>query len=115
MTRVIVEPILSPVIGPHLPFLGEVRQLAARRKVSMSITKLSRTKMCSKILAAIQKYPGCKAVKEVSIAEVADTVADSIWRVTVIDSGGVEIEKANHAARDAQKELRQHYELLTDS
>jgi hypothetical protein len=81
----------------------------------MNKTKLSRAKMSKKALAAIQEYPGCKAVKEVTISEVADTAADSIWRVTVIDSGDVEIEKANHAARNVQKELRQQYDLLTDS
>jgi hypothetical protein len=53
----------------------------------MSKTKLSRAKMCRKVLAAIQEYPGCKAVKEITISEVADTAADSVWRVTVIDSG----------------------------
>ena len=79
----------------------------------MSKRKLSRAKMCSEVLAAIQEYPGCKDVKEVAISEVADTAADSIWRVTVIDSGGVEIEKANHAARNVQQELRQQYDLLT--
>jgi hypothetical protein len=79
----------------------------------MSKKKLSRAKMCRKVLAAIQEYPGCKDVKEVAISEVADTAADSIWRVTVIDSGGVEIEKANHAARNVQQELRQQYDLLT--
>lgn len=79
----------------------------------MSKKKLSRAKMCRKVLAAIQEYPGCKDVKEVAISEVADTAADSIWRVTVIDSGGVEIEKANHAARNVQQELRQQYNLLT--
>jgi hypothetical protein len=78
----------------------------------MGKTKLSRAKMCKKMLEAIQEYPGCKDVKEVSIAEVADTAAESIWRVTVVDSGGVEIEKANHAARKVQQELRQQYELL---
>jgi hypothetical protein len=81
----------------------------------MPKTKLSRETISAKVLATIQKHPGCKAVKEVTISEVADTAADSIWRVTVIDSGGVEIEKANHAARHAQHELRQHYDLLTDS
>jgi hypothetical protein len=80
----------------------------------MQKIKLSRVKMCRKVLAAIQEYPGCKAVKEVTISEVADTAAESIWRVTVIDGGGVEIEKANHAARNVQKELRQQYDLLTD-
>jgi hypothetical protein len=79
----------------------------------MSKKKLSRAKMCRKVLAAIQEYPGCKDIKEVAISEVADTAADSIWRVTVIDSGGVEIEKANHAARNVQQELRQTYDLLT--
>jgi hypothetical protein len=79
----------------------------------MSKKKLSRTKMCRKVLAAIQEYPGCKDVKEVAISEVADTAADSTWRVAVIDSGGVKIEKANHAARNAQEELRQQYDLLT--
>jgi hypothetical protein len=79
----------------------------------MSKKKLSRAKMCRKVLAAIQEYSGCKDVKEVAISEVADTAADSIWRVTVIDSGGVEIEKANHAARNVQQELRQQYDLLT--
>jgi hypothetical protein len=79
----------------------------------MSKKKLSRAKMCRKVLAAIQEYPGCKDIKEVAISEVADTAADSIWRVTVIDSGGVEIEKANHAARNVQQELRQQYDLLT--
>jgi hypothetical protein len=78
----------------------------------MAKTKLSRAKMSKKILAAIQQYPGCKGVKEVSIAEVADTAAESIWRVTVVDSGAVEIEKANHAARNVQQELRQQYELV---
>jgi hypothetical protein len=58
----------------------------------MSKKKLSRAKMCRKVLAAIQEYPGCKDVKEVAISEVADTAADSIWRVTIIDSGGVEID-----------------------
>jgi hypothetical protein len=76
--------------------------------------KLSRAKLCRKLLAAIQDYPGCKAVKEVSIAEVADTAAASIWRVTVVDSGGVAIEKANHAARNVQKERREKYDLLTE-
>ena len=76
--------------------------------------KLSRAKMCKKVLAAIRDYPGCKAVKEVTISEIADTAADSIWRVTVIDSGDVEIEKANHAARNVEKELRHQYDLLTD-
>jgi hypothetical protein len=83
-------------------------------KVPMPKTKLSRAKLRIRVLAAIQQYPGCKAVKEVAISEVADTAADSIWRVTVIDSGGVEIEKANHAARNVQEELRQQYDLLTD-
>jgi hypothetical protein len=77
----------------------------------MAKTKLSRAKMCKKILAAIQEYPGCKDVKEVSVAEVADTAAKSIWRVTVVDSGSVEIDKANHAARNVQQELREQYEL----
>jgi hypothetical protein len=36
----------------------------------MSKTKLSRAKMGRKV-AAIQAYPGCKAVKEVAISEVA--------------------------------------------
>jgi hypothetical protein len=76
---------------------------------------LSRRKLSAKVLAPIQECPGCKAVKEVTISKVADTAADSIWRVTVIDSGGVEIEKANHAARNAQRELRQRYDLVTDS
>ena len=79
----------------------------------MSKKKLSRAKMCRKVLTAIREYPGCKDVKEVTISEVADTAADSIWRVTVIDSGGVEIEKANHAARNVEQELRQQYDLLT--
>jgi hypothetical protein len=79
----------------------------------MSKKKLSRAKMCRKVLAAIQEYPGCKDVKEVAISEVADPAAASIWRVAVIDSGGVEIEKANHAARNVQQELRQQYDLLT--
>jgi hypothetical protein len=79
----------------------------------MSKKKLSRAKMCRKVLAAIQEYPGCKDVKEVAISEVADTAADSIWRVTVIDSGDVEIEKANYAARNVQQELRQQFDLLT--
>jgi hypothetical protein len=77
----------------------------------MAKTKLSRAKMCKKILAAIQDYPGCKGIKEVSIGEVADTAAESIWRVTVVDRGAVEIEKANHAARSVQQELQQQYEL----
>ncbi|MCU1294323.1 MAG: hypothetical protein JWP08_3173 [Bryobacterales bacterium] len=77
-------------------------------------TKLSQAKMCEKVLAAIQEYPGCNAVKEVSISEAADTDAESIWRVTVIDSGGVAIEKANHAARNAQNALREQYDLSTD-
>jgi hypothetical protein len=81
----------------------------------MKKTKLSRAKMGAKVLAAIQKYPGCKAVKEVNIAEIADTAAKAIWRVSVIDSGGVEIEKARHAARNVEKELRQQFDLLTDS
>ena len=76
--------------------------------------KLSRAKMCKNVLAAIREYPGCKAVKEVTISEIADTAADSIWRVTVIDSGDVEIEKANHAAPNVEKELRHQYDLLTD-
>lgn len=42
--------------------------------------------MCKKI-AAIHEYPGCKDVKEVSVAEIADTAAERIWRVSVIDSG----------------------------
>jgi hypothetical protein len=75
----------------------------------MAKTKLSRAKICKKILAAIQEYPGCKDVKEVSIAEVADTEVESFWRVTVVDSGGVKIEKANHAALKVQQELRQRY------
>jgi hypothetical protein len=81
--------------------------------MDMSKTKLSRPQMCQKLLAAIHKYPGCEDVKEVSVAEIADTAAKSIWRVSVIDSGGVEIEKANHAAREVQQELRQRYDLLT--
>ena len=32
----------------------------------MSKKKLSRAKMCRKVLAAIQEYPGCKDVKEVA-------------------------------------------------
>lgn len=79
----------------------------------MPKTKMSREKLCRQILAAIQEYPGCKDVKEVSIAEIGDTAAESIWRVTVVDSGGVDIEKANHAARNVQKEIRQQYDLLT--
>jgi hypothetical protein len=81
----------------------------------MPKTKLSRAKMCRKVRAAIQEYPGCKAVKKVAISEITDTAAESIWRVTVIDSGGVEIENANHAARNVQKELRQQYDLSTDN
>jgi hypothetical protein len=79
----------------------------------MAKTKLSRAQMGKKILAAIQEYPGCKDVKKVSVAEIADSAAKSIWRVSVIDSGGVEIEKANHAARKVQQELRLKYDLLT--
>jgi hypothetical protein len=77
----------------------------------MAKTKLSRGKMCKKRLPAIQEYLGSKDVKHVRIAEVADTAAESIRRVTVVDSGGVEIERANHAARNVQQELRQQYEL----
>jgi hypothetical protein len=80
----------------------------------MPKTKLSRGKICTKVLVAIQGYPGCEAVTEVSIGEVADTTAESIWRMTVIDSGGVEIEKANRAAQNVQTELRQRYDLLPD-
>ena len=69
----------------------------------MAKTKLSRAKMCKKILAAIQEYPGCKGVKEVSIAEVADTAAESIWRVTIVDSGAVEIEKAPRGAESSTR------------
>jgi hypothetical protein len=76
--------------------------------------KLSRAKLCRKILTAIQGYPGCKDVKEASIAEVSDTAAASIWRVTVVDSKGVAIEKANHAAQNVQKEIREQYDLLTE-
>jgi hypothetical protein len=76
--------------------------------------KLSRAKLSRKLLTAVQDYPGCEAVREVSIAEVSDTAAASIWRVTVVDSGGVAIEKANHAARNVQKELREQYDLLTE-
>lgn len=79
----------------------------------MPRTKLSRAQMCEKILAAIREHPGCRNVREVSVAEIADTAAKSIWRVSVIDSGGVDIEKANHAALEVQRELRQQYDLST--
>jgi hypothetical protein len=94
-------------------FLLELENSLAGARIDMPKKKLSRAKMCKEVLAAIQEYPGCKAVKEVAISEVADTAADSVWRVTVIDCGGVEFEKANHAARDAQDKLRQQYELMT--
>ncbi len=55
------------------------------------------------ILTAIQGYPGCKDAKEVGVAEVSDTAAASIWRVTVVDSGGVAIE--NHAAQNVQRDF----------
>jgi hypothetical protein len=61
------------------------------------------------------RMSGLQSCKRSHDLEGADTAADSIWRVTVIDSGGVEIEKANHAARNAQRELRQRYDLVTDS
>jgi len=47
-----------------------------------------------------------------SIAEVADTAAESIWRVTVVDSGGAEIGKTIHASRNVRQDLRQQHELL---
>jgi hypothetical protein len=38
-------------------------------------------------IAAVQEYPGCKDVREVSVAEIADIAAKTIWRVSVSDSG----------------------------
>ena len=106
-----MELISRRLLGLISALLAPLGNSPVGARIHMGKTKLSRAKMCKKMLEAIQEYPGCKDVKEVSIAEVADTAAESIWRVTV-DSGGVEIEKANHAARKVQQELRQQYELL---
>ena len=83
-TELIPRRVLGSVSAFILVPLGTRR---AGARIHMAKTKLSRAKMCKKILAAIQEYPGCKDVKEVSVAEVADTAAKSIWRVTVVDSG----------------------------
>jgi uncharacterized protein (DUF342 family) len=61
-------------------FLLELENSLAGARIDMPKKKLSRAKMCKEeVLAAIQEYPSCKAVKEVAISEVA---ADSVWRVT---------------------------------
>jgi hypothetical protein len=38
---------------------------------------------------------------------------ESFGRVTVVDSGGVKIEKANHAAQKVQQELRQRRDVVS--
>ncbi len=80
----------------------------------MTKATLSRDNLSAKVLSGIRQHLGCEAVKEVSISEVAEIDAISSWRVTVIDSGGVPIIQANHAALHAQNALRHRFDLQTD-
>ena len=80
----------------------------------MTKATLSRDHLSAKVLSGIRQHLGCEAVKEVSISEVAEIDAISSWRVTVIDSGGVPIIQANHAALHAQNALRHRFDLQTD-
>jgi hypothetical protein len=72
---------------------------------------MSRADLCAIVLAAIREQPGCADVAEVSISEVVIEDVATTWRVTVLDSGGVDITVANHAADHVQKDLRELYAL----
>lgn len=78
---------------------------------SPSKPAMPRAELCAIVLAAIRERPGCFEVAEVSISEVVIEDVETTWRVTVLDSGGVDITVANHAADHVQKQLRDLYAL----
>jgi hypothetical protein len=79
----------------------------------MPKTRISRAELCDKVLAAIRQQPGCEAAREVAVTavEVLNSPESTTWHVTVIDSGGVKFEIADHAAKRAQHKLCNLFDL----
>ena len=80
----------------------------------MAKTLLSIRDLQVRVLAEIQKQPGCSNVRNIAINSVADERAENNWSMCVLSAGTADANTAARAAVNVQHVLRHDYDLTTD-
>jgi hypothetical protein len=78
----------------------------------MPKTLLSLEELRARAFQAIQRYPGCEGVSDVTICEIADDSASNNWRIGAVGVSAGWATAATRAAVCVQDELQHDFDLL---
>ena len=73
---------------------------------------ITRQELSAKVLAAIREHPKCRSVKEIAVTPEVILDVGTAWHVSIIDSGGADVELALTVARKVQEDLSPLFEVI---